>query len=41
MNSPFSEQAVNFGLRRAVEVGYDEQLLQESIDDMLDIMKAS
>ena len=41
VNSPFSEQAVNFGLRRAVEVGYDEQLLQESIDDMLDIMKAS
>ncbi|WP_457749800.1 HDOD domain-containing protein [Sulfurimonas sp.] len=39
VNNPLSEQAVNFGLRRAAEAGYDENLLQESIDDMLNVMK--
>ena len=39
VNNPLSEQSINFGLRRAVEVGYDKNLLQESIDDMLNIIK--
>ena len=41
INNPFSEQAINFGIRRAVEAGYDKKLLQESIDDILDIIKES
>jgi len=41
INNPFSEQAINFGLRRANDAGYDENLLQETIDDMLEAMKES
>jgi len=41
VNAPLSEKAINFGLRRASDAGYDENLLQESIDDMLAAMKAS
>jgi HD-like signal output (HDOD) protein len=41
VNAPLSEQAINFGLRRAKDAGYDETQLQETINDMLDAMKAS
>lgn len=41
VNNPLSEQAINFGLRRAAEAGYDENLLKETIDDMLDVLKVS
>jgi len=36
VNKPFSEQAINFGLKRAADAGYDESTLQESIDEMLE-----
>ncbi|ADN09401.1 HDOD domain-containing protein [Sulfurimonas autotrophica] len=41
VNAPLSEQAINFGLRHASDAGYDENLLQETINDMLDAVKAS
>ena len=36
MNAPFSEQAINFGLRRARDAGYNYEILEDVIDDMLD-----
>ena len=39
INQPFSEQAINFGLRRARDAGYDYEMLEDVIDDMLDIIE--
>jgi len=36
INGPLSEQAINFGLKKASDAGYDHMLLEDSIDDMLD-----
>ena len=41
VNKPFSEQAINFGLRKARDAGYDHELLEDVIDDMLDTIEAS
>ena len=41
INKPFSEQAINFGLRRARDAGYDYEILEDSIDDMLDIIEGN
>ena len=41
VNQPFSEQSINFGLRRARDAGYKYELLEDAIDDMLDTMEAS
>jgi len=41
INNPLSEQAINFGIRRAKDAGYDENQLQEVINDMLDAIEAS
>lgn len=41
INQPFSEQAINFGLRQARDAGYDYELLEDAIDDMLAIEEES
>ena len=42
VNAPLSEQAINFGLKRATDAGYDENQLKEAINEMLDALnKAS
>ncbi|SFV53013.1 hypothetical protein MNB_SM-6-361 [hydrothermal vent metagenome] len=41
VNRPFAEQAINFGLRKARDAGYNHELLEDAIDDMLDIIEAS
>lgn len=39
VNRPFSEQAINFGLRKARDAGYDYEILEDVIDDMLDVVE--
>ncbi|MDD3475366.1 MAG: HDOD domain-containing protein [Sulfurimonas sp.] len=34
INKPFSEMAINFGLKKALDAGYKVKLLEESIDSM-------
>ncbi|MBA1432524.1 MAG: HDOD domain-containing protein [Epsilonproteobacteria bacterium] len=41
VNRPFAEQAINFGLRKARDAGYDHELLEDAIDEMLDVIEAS
>jgi len=41
MNKPFDEQSINFGLRKARDAGYDYEILEDTIDDMLDIIEAN
>jgi len=40
VNKPLSEQAINFGLRQARDAGYDHEILEDAIDDMLDVIEA-
>jgi len=39
INKPFSDQAINFGLRKARDAGYNHELLEDAIDDMLDVVE--
>ncbi|OIP54426.1 MAG: histidine kinase [Helicobacteraceae bacterium CG2_30_36_10] len=39
INKPFSEVSINIGLRKAKDAGYNYELLEDAIDDMLDIYK--
>jgi len=41
MNKPFAEQSINFGLRKARDAGYNHEVLEDVIDDMLDIIEAT
>jgi HD-like signal output (HDOD) protein len=41
LNKPLSEQAINFGLRKARDAGYNHEILEDVIDDMLDVLEAS
>ena len=41
MNKPFSDQAINFGLRKARDAGYNHEILEDVIDAMLDSLEAS
>jgi HD-like signal output (HDOD) protein len=36
VNKPFSEQAINFGLRKAHDAGYDHELLEDIVDELLE-----
>ncbi|MBN2782101.1 MAG: HDOD domain-containing protein [Campylobacterales bacterium] len=36
LNKPLSEQAINFGLRKAHDAGYDHELLEDEIDKFLE-----
>ncbi len=35
INKPLSEMAINFGLKKADDAGYNHEMLEDSIDDML------
>jgi HD-like signal output (HDOD) protein len=37
INKPFSDQSINFGLRKARDAGYDYEVLEDMIDDILDV----
>jgi len=39
VNKPFSEIAINFALRKARDAGYDHEILEDVIDDMLELME--
>lgn len=39
INRPFGEHAINFGLKKAHDAGYDHEILEDAIDDMLDIIE--
>ena len=36
VNQPLSEQSINFGLRKAYEVGYNHEILEDKIDEILE-----
>jgi HD-like signal output (HDOD) protein len=38
LNKPLSEMAINFGLKKARDAGYNHELLEDSVDDILDLM---
>lgn len=38
INKPFSDMAINFALKKASDAGYDHELLEDAIDDMLDVI---
>ncbi len=38
INKPLSEQAINFGLKRADDVGYNHEILEDAVDELLDII---
>jgi len=40
LNKPFSEQSINFGLRKARDAGYDHELLEDVIDGMLETLES-
>lgn len=37
VNKPLSEMAINFALKKAHDAGYNHELLEDSIDDVLDV----
>ena len=39
VNKPLEEQSINFALRKARDAGYDHEVLEDCIDDMLDIIE--
>ncbi|MEA1892746.1 MAG: HDOD domain-containing protein [Campylobacterota bacterium] len=38
INKPLSEVAINFALKKANDAGYNHELLEDAIDDMLDLV---
>nr|WP_321265821.1 HDOD domain-containing protein [uncultured Sulfurimonas sp.] len=38
INKPFSEVSINFGLKKAHDAGYNHELLEDAIDDILDVI---
>ena len=38
LNKPLSEVAINFGLKKALDAGYNHEILEDAIDDMLDVV---
>jgi HD-like signal output (HDOD) protein len=38
VNKPLNEMGINFGLKKAADAGYDHELLEDSVDDMLDTL---
>lgn len=41
VNKPMSEMAINFGLKMAADAGYDHEILEDAVDDMLDIIEGN
>ena len=38
LNKPLSEISINFGLKKAHDAGYNHEVLEDSVDDILDIL---
>jgi len=38
INKPLNEMGINFGLKKALDAGYNHELLEDSIDDILDTL---
>ena len=36
INDPLGENSINRGLKKANDAGFDHELLEDSVDDMLD-----
>lgn len=41
INDAFSEQSINFGLKKALDAGYNVSLIKDSIDEMLEIIEGN
>ena len=41
MNKPLSEMSINFGLKKASDAGYNHELLEDSVDDIIDTLENS
>ncbi|MDY0117121.1 MAG: HDOD domain-containing protein [Sulfurimonadaceae bacterium] len=39
INRPLEESAINFGLKKANDAGYDHEMLEDAIDEMLDVIE--
>ena len=39
VNKPFADSSINFGLRKARDAGYNYEVLEDMLDDILDIMQ--
>jgi len=39
VNKPFSDQSINFGLRKARDAGYDYEVLEDVVDEILDTLE--
>lgn len=39
VNKPFSEQTINFGLKKADDAGYNHKILEDAVDDILDTLE--
>lgn len=39
VNKPLTEQMINFGLKKANDAGYNHEILEDTIDSMLDIVE--
>ncbi|MDF1877567.1 HDOD domain-containing protein [Sulfurimonas sp. SAG-AH-194-L11] len=40
INKPFGDGSINFGLRKARDAGYDYEVLEDMLDDILDTMES-
>lgn len=40
INRPLDENAISFGLKKAHDAGYNHEILEDAIDDMLDIIES-
>ena len=36
INAPFSEQAINFGLKKALDAGFNHEILEDEVDALMD-----
>lgn len=41
INKPFADQSINFGLRKARDAGYNYEVLEDMLDEILDSMEAN
>ena len=41
MNKPFSDASINFGLRKARDAGYNYEVLEDMLDDILDTLESN
>ena len=41
INKPFADGSINFGLRKARDAGYDYEVLEDMLDEILDAMEAN